>query len=161
MTNRYLTIFLLFVFITQPMYSQEKTDKLYNTNKENVAVSGYDVVAYFIEEEPIEGDHSISSEYQGVIYWFANEENKAKFNQSPDQYKPQYGGWCAYAMGKKGDKVTINPKAYSIEDGKLYLFYKKGVTDTLKRWQKNTAELKSQANSEWSQLVGSSSNLEH
>ena len=43
---------------------------------------------------------------------------------NPSCYVPQYGGWCAYAMGYNGEKVEINPESYSIEDKKLYLFYK-------------------------------------
>ncbi|MCY4217628.1 MAG: YHS domain protein [Flavobacteriaceae bacterium] len=131
---------------------------MYNTDKENVAASGYDVVAYFTEDQALEGDQNITSTFQGVTYLFTSQKNKDIFEQSPLKYTPQYGGWCAYAMGRKGEKVSVNPKAYSIENGKLYLFYKKGGTDTLKRWQKNTAELKSQADKEWAKLTENSSN---
>lgn len=158
MTRQYLISLSLFVLVTHLMYSQKEKDKLYNTNQENIAASGYDVVAYFNQDKPVEGNQNISSEHHGVIYLFASPENKDLFDQSPSKYAPQYGGWCAYAMGKKGEKVGVNPKAYSIEDGKLYLFYKKGGTDTLKRWQKNATELKSQADSEWSKMIGGSSN---
>ena len=149
---------MLLLCLVNSTYSQKKKDNMYNTDKENVAASGYDVVAYFTEDQALEGDQNITSTFQGVTYLFTSQKNKDIFEQSPLKYTPQYGGWCAYAMGRKGEKVSVNPKAYSIENGKLYLFYKKGGTDTLKRWQKNTAELKSQADKEWAKLTENSSN---
>ena len=124
MNNPYLMLLLLCLVNTA--YSQKKKDNIYNTNAQNIAASGYDVVAYFIENQAIEGEQNITSEFEAIIYRFASKKNKAIFEASPSKYVPQYGGWCAYAMGKKGEKVSINPKAFSIEDGKLYLFYKKG-----------------------------------
>ena len=158
MNSLYVISVMLLLCLVNSTYSQKKKDNMYNTDKENVAASGYDVVAYFTEDQALEGDQNITSTFQGVTYLFTSQKNKDIFEQSPLKYTPQYGGWCAYAMGKKGEKVSVNPKAYSIENGKLYLFYKKGGTDTLKRWQKNTAELKSQADKEWAKLTENSSN---
>ncbi|MCY3998578.1 MAG: YHS domain protein [Flavobacteriaceae bacterium] len=158
MNSLYVISVMLLLCLVNSTYSQKKKDNMYNTDKENVAASGYDVVAYFTEDQALEGDQNITSTFQGVTYLFTSQKNKDIFEQSPLKYTPQYGGWCAYAMGRKGEKVSVNPKAYSIENGKLYLFYKKGGTDTLKRWQKNTAELKSQADKEWAKLTENSSN---
>ena len=55
-------------------------------------------------------------------YYFSSEKNKAEFSQNPSKYKPQYGGWCAYAMGSNGEKVEVNPETFKLIDGKLYLF---------------------------------------
>ncbi|MCY4562418.1 MAG: hypothetical protein OXC03_09045 [Flavobacteriaceae bacterium] len=148
---------LLFLFASNPLLCQKNKEKLYNTNKENIAASGYDIVAYFTQNAPVEGNRDVFSVHQGITYLFLNQENKSLFDQTPEKYIPQYGGWCAYAMGKKGEKVSINPKAFSIEEGKLYLFYKKGGVDTLKRWLKNTAELKSKASTQWSKHLSKSS----
>nr|HPR01512.1 hypothetical protein [Saprospiraceae bacterium] len=45
-----------------------------------------------------------------------------------------YGGWCAYAMSLKGQKVEVDPLTYKIVEGRLLLFYNKRATNTLKLW---------------------------
>ncbi len=62
------------------------------------------------------------------------------FKSAPKNYLPQYGGWCAYALGKTNEKVDINPRTYSIKNGKLYVFYNAYFTNTLKSWKKEGAE---------------------
>ena len=140
----------LVVLFLSPVSAQD----LLNVNKKSVAVKGYDVVTYFTNAQAVEGNTSISSTNQGATYYFSTEENKDLFDQNPDKYLPMYGGWCAYAMGAKGKKVSINPEAFSVEDDKLYLFYKRGAANTLKQWKKNTAKLKEKADNNWSTMVG-------
>ena len=93
----------------------------YNTKKEFVA-DGYDVVAYF-NKEAIEGDKKFITEYDGAKFKFSSQKNLDTFKASPNKFTPQYGGYCAYAVGAKGDKVGINPETFEIRDDKLYLFY--------------------------------------
>ena len=57
---------------------------------------------------------------------------KEVFLKNPTNFEPEYGGWCAYAMGDSGEKVTINPETFKIINGKLYLFYNAFLTNTLK-----------------------------
>ena len=71
------------------------------------------------------------------------------FLKNPSKYEPQYGGWCAYAMGSAGEKVEINPETFKIIDGKLYLFYNAYFNNTLKSWNKEETKLKSQADTNW------------
>lgn len=92
-------------------------------------------------------------EYKDAIYQFKNQSNKALFEMNPTCYVPQYGGWCAYAMGSNGEKVEINPESYSIEDKKLYLFYKTTFTDTKKKWMKKNTPLKLEANQNWNKWL--------
>jgi len=85
----------------------------------SLAVGGYDLVSYH-QDGPVRGNGHHLAEYNGNQYAFSNADNKAKFEADPEQYLPQYGGFCAYgaALGKKfyGD-----PTVYEVIDGKLYL----------------------------------------
>ena len=121
-----------------------------NTNKKGFAADGFDVVAYF-ENHAVEGNKKFQTTVAGVKYQFSTAENLAKFKKSPNKYSPQYGGWCAYAIGAKNEKVEINPKTFEIRDGKLYLFYNSWGINTLKLWKKEGAEkLREQADKNWS-----------
>ena len=122
--------------------------KHFNTSK-GVALSGYDAVAYLKDHKAIKGkkDHAIVNER--ITYYFSSGENKEAFSKDPARYEPQYGGWCAYAMGEKGEKVSVDPETFKIIDGRLYLFYNRFFNNTLDDWNKDEAHLKSQADANW------------
>jgi YHS domain-containing protein len=88
---------------------------------ERVMLRGADVVAYFTEGAHRQGSAEHQSTYEGVNFWFASAANKALFDQSPQRYLPQYGGYCAngivYGIPWGGDA-----DAWKITDGKLYIF---------------------------------------
>ena len=110
---------------------------------------GYDLVSYF-EQKAVKGKSEFKTTYQGVQVQFSSQANLDKFKAAPEKYWPQYGGWCAYAMGVDGSKVEINPKTFEIRDGKLYLFYNAFFINTLTKWQDEGAEkLRSRADSFW------------
>ena len=107
----------------------QAVDPIYTGYFSNLAVSGYDPVAYFTEGRPVKGKSSITHSYMGAQWRFASEENKALFVEAPDQYAPQYGGYCAWAVSQ-GYTASTDPEAWSIVDGKLYLNYSKSVQQT-------------------------------
>ena len=109
------------------------------------AIRGYDPVAYFISGEPTEGRAEYSTEWQGATYRFASADNLARFESDPGSYAPQYGGYCAYAVSQ-GYTASIDPEAWSIVDGKLYLNYSTGVQ---KRWEKDIPGYIDAADSNW------------
>jgi len=85
----------------------------------------------------------------GVTYLFTSITNKETFDKNPAKFIPQYGGWCAYAMGVDGSKVKINPESFKIVDDKLLLFYKTRKVNTLNLWNENEVPLKEKANEFW------------
>lgn len=119
-----------------------------NSDK-GVAVGGYDVVSYFQVAGPQKESNQYAAQYGGHTYYFMNVQNKDIFLKYPDRYLPQYGGWCAYAMGKDGTKVDVDPKTYKVIEGKLYLFYNKFFNNTLNKWNQDEVKLKSKADKNW------------
>ncbi len=141
------------VLISGFLFAQKDSDskKELNVSKSGLAVQGYDVVSYF-SGVPHKGGSELKVNFGGAIYYFSSEENKEKFKSNPSKYIPQYGGWCAYAMGDDGSKVSINPKTFKIINDKLYLFYNKFGINTLKSWDKDEENLKSKADENWAKV---------
>ncbi|CAN5813063.1 YHS domain-containing (seleno)protein [soil metagenome] len=125
--------------------------KTYNLEK-GIAIEGYDPVAYFTSDKAIKGTKDMAVAYQGATYYFSSPENKEAFKKNPGKYEPQYGGWCAYAMGHDGSKVEIDPETFKIIDNKLYLYYNKYFNNTLKTWNKDETNLKSHADTNWQKI---------
>ncbi len=139
---------LLFVFTFSLTHAQQVD---YNVNGGAVA-EGYDVVSYF-NGNAIEGSEDYKTTHEGAIFYFSNSKNLKEFQANPVKYTPQYGGWCAYAMGLKEDKVKIDPKTYEIRDGKLYLFYNSWGINTLKSWlAENPKTLQANADVNWNKI---------
>jgi YHS domain-containing protein len=114
-----------------------------------LAIDGYDPVSYFKSNKAIEGNKNMSVYHQGVIYYFSSVENKEEFKKNAAKYEPEYGGWCAYAMGAKGEKVSVDPETFKIINGKLYLFYNRAFNNTLKSWNKDETNLKTKGDANW------------
>lgn len=144
-------LLLFFVILVSGIsFAQNDTKRINQYNLENkISIQGYDPVGYFKVGKAIKGEKEFSASYQGLIYKFSSNANKEVFLKNPSKYEPQYGGWCAYAMGSSGEKVEINPETFKIVDGKLYLFYNAYFNNTLKGWNKDEANLMSKADSNW------------
>ncbi|WP_425656832.1 YHS domain-containing (seleno)protein [Tenacibaculum ascidiaceicola] len=140
---------LLLVVVSTALYAQ-KTD--YNTKKGYVA-EGYDVVSYFTNDEPVEGEKKFQTTYDGAKFKFSSEKNLSLFKENPTKYIPQYGGYCAYAVAAKKTKMYIDAETYEIRDGKLYLFYSSWVSSKLDDWKNgDTKKLQAQGDINWEEL---------
>jgi|SRR5690606_17609312 len=133
--------------------SADIVKKNYNIARSGLALDGYDPVSYFNVGEALEGKKDIVASRNGVTYRFVSNQNKEAFLAQPEKFEPQYGGWCAYAMGAKGEKVEVDPETFKIIDGKLYLFYNKFFNNTLESWNKDESRLKANADRNWSKIV--------
>jgi len=146
-------LFCSFFAMGAQAQSVEVRKKQFNLDPSGLAIQGYDPVAYFAGGKAAEGKKEISFQYQGATYQFASTADRDAFKANPGKYEPQYGGWCAYAMGAKGEKVVVDPETFKIVDGKLYLFYNKFFNNTLKTWNKDESRLKANADKNWMKFV--------
>ncbi len=92
------------------------------------AIRGYDPVAYHTDGKPVKGKRAHRLEWKGATWSFASAENRGLFKADPEKYAPRYGGYCAFAVSR-GYTASIDPDAWSIVDGALYLNYSLGVRD--------------------------------
>lgn len=115
---------------------------------EGLAIRGYDPVAYFRDDGPRLGKPEFSLRHGGATWHFTSAEHKALFEADPARYLPAYGGFCAYGTSR-GYLVKIEPEAWSIVDGRLYLNYD---LDVQKTWLGRTKTYIARANGNWPRL---------
>ena len=150
-----ITAIALLLMQVSISHAQETPVRTKHYNLENkVAIQGYDPVAYFKQNSAVKGSKEYGTYYMGVTYYFSSAANRSAFKKNPAHYEPQYGGWCAYAMGAKGEKVEIDPNTFKVTDGKLFLFYNKYLNNTLPKWNKDENGLKSKADVNWKKIEG-------
>jgi hypothetical protein len=111
-------------------------------------VNGYDVVAYFTDSKPVMGSPQFTYEWMGARWEFATAAHRDQFVKEPAKYSPQYGGYCAWAVGH-GGTATVDPEAWHIVDGKLYLNYSKSVKQ---KWDQDRAKWIMEADKNWPAL---------
>ena len=116
-----------------------------NVDAQGVGLQGYDPVAYFVVGRPVKGMSEFSAEFNGAVYWFSTAAHLQAFLANPQRYEPQYGGYCAYGVAQ-GAKPDIDPSAFAIVDGKLYLNLSPSVQ---RRWQTDIPGHIAQATKNW------------
>jgi hypothetical protein len=115
-----------------------------NTDSNGVAIMGYDPVAYFTMDKPVKGNNNFEYEWNGAKWRFSTDSLRKLFIKNPDTYAPRYGGYCAYGVAV-GALFPIQPEAWSIVDGKLYLnknlevreIWKKDIPGNIKKADMN------------------------
>ena len=129
------------------IYQSGKDDKEVG---ENLGAGGYDVVAYFTDGRPVEGDARYTYDWQGATWRFANAENLERFKAEPAKYAPQYGGYCAWAVSQ-GYTASADPQAWRVVDGKLYLNYS---LDVQQQWQGDVPGNIAKGDANWPGVLG-------
>ena len=140
-------VFLLAVSFL-PVLTASAADPV-NKNSSGVAIKGYDPVAYFTESKPVKGMPSFTHQWNGATWQFSSAANRDLFAASPEKYAPQFGGYCAYGVSQN-HTAQIDPEAWTVIDGKLYLNYSQGVKKT---WSQATPKYIEQAQKNWPALV--------
>ena len=136
------------VSVAAPAFAK---DPVYTSRWSNVAVQGYDPVAYFKNGAPVKGLEDYKTKYMGAEFRFASQENLDLFLSDPEAYAPQYGGYCAWAIAD-GNYAKGNAKHWAIVDGKLYLNFSR---DIQKKWDKDRPDFIRRGDTQWTRLQGS------
>lgn len=139
--------------ISQDSISQENSTTLIATasnigpfyTEGGVAIDGADPVAYFQQGRYIRGSSQHSYQWNNVTWHFSSAQNRDLFASNPEAYAPQYGGYCAWAVSR-GYSAPIDPNAWKIVDGKLYLNYSKRVQGM---WERDISGNISKADRNW------------
>jgi YHS domain-containing protein len=119
-----------------------------NTDASGLALKGYDPVAYVTMGHAMPGDARFTATHEGATYRFATAEHRDTFLKEAAKYAPQYGGYCAFGVAG-GYKVKIDPEAFSVRDGKLYLNYDKKVQE---RWLRDIPGYLTKSEANWGGL---------
>lgn len=113
-----------------------------------LAIRGYDPVAYFESERAVEGNERFSYDWMGATWRFASQEHRARFADDPSAFAPQYGGYCAWAVAD-GGTAPVDPHAWKIVEGKLYLNYSPRIQ---RKWLRDVPRHIAKADANWPRL---------
>jgi len=138
-----------FLFLLAPGPVVAGESPVYTGFLSNLAVDGYDPVAYFVEGRPVEGSADFTFDYLGAEWRFVSAENRDAFRQDPERYAPQYGGYCAWAVAQ-GSTAKGDPLNWRIVSGRLYLNYNAEIQT---RWERDISGNIRAANQNWPALV--------
>lgn len=142
-----LLLFIAIIFVFAACQKSGSFNSVSMT-AENVAVKGYDAVAYFVESGAVKGNPQYEFVWNGAKWLFSNAENMEKFKQNPEQYAPQFGGYCSWAVSH-GYTADGDPNAWKIVDGKLYLNYNQQVKE---KWEAEQNKLIKDGEKNWSEF---------
>ncbi len=115
----------------------------------DVAIMGYDTVAYFTEGRATKGSPEFSHRWLGATWYFAKPEHRDAFATSPSRYAPQYGGYCSAGVAFSEVTANIDPEAWSIVDSKLYLNYSKPIQE---QWEQDAPAHIAKADAKWPEV---------
>jgi hypothetical protein len=119
-----------------------------NKDKKNVALKGYDAVAYFEQGKPVKGSPEFIYEWKGASWMFASAHDRDTFVAMPEKYAPQFGGYCAWAVSNNYT-ADADPEAWKIVDGKLYVNYSRAAQE---KWEKDLYTRIADGNKNWPAL---------
>lgn len=137
---------LLALSLSAPAVALQPVNK---TTFGGVAIDGYDPVAYFTDGKPVEGSKEFAFDWNGATWHFASAAHRDLFAAAPTKYAPQYGGYCAWAVSQ-GSTADIDPEAWKIEGGRLFLNYS---VEVQKKWAADIPGNVALADANWPKLL--------
>ena len=111
----------------------------------DIAIQGYDPVAYFREGGAAQGESTFSLQFDGKTWHFTSSENRDLFAANPESYAPQYDGYCAWAL-TEGRLAETDPQVWKIVDGKLYLNCSR---EAYEKWSRDIPGNIDKADAQW------------
>ncbi|MFI5295006.1 MAG: YHS domain-containing (seleno)protein [Thermodesulfovibrionales bacterium] len=140
-----LIIAVLYLLTLSPAFAIDPVNK----TSDGVAIKGYDPVAYFTDRKPVRGSRDFEYVWMGAKWRFSTAGHKDLFIKDPDKYAPKYGGYCAYAVSQ-GTTADIDPDAWNIVDGRLYINLSKRIKD---KWSKDIPGYIKKADEKWPNVL--------
>ena len=125
------------------------TGDVVQVDDRGVAAGGYDVVAYF-DGVATPGTEAFETTHRGAKYRFGSRANLETFRSDPEAYAPQYGGFCAWAVGEKASLVEADPEVFSVVDGRLFLNFNRDVQQA---WETDRDDLIRRGDGHWPTIV--------
>lgn len=149
-----IKIFILFALafsISNLAFAQDKMAN--NIDNSNIALQAYSPVSYADLGIAQKGVKEFKSEHNKIVYYFTSAEQKAKFDKNPEQYLPQYGGYCAFGI-YAGAKFHPDPNKFIVKDGKYFLYLYNVELDAQQLWlaENNHSGLVKKADENWKKL---------
>ena len=148
MMKRLFTAILTTGFLLTPVSAMAAKDPVHTSWRNNIAAGGMDVVTFF-SGKPQEGKSEFSTRYQGADWHFFSQANKDLFLTNPEQFAPQYGGYCAWAVAQ-GKLAKGDPDHWAVEDGRLYFNYNSRIQ---KKWDQDRSNFIVNGDQNWPGLV--------
>lgn len=130
-------------------FSAVAADPINTSVIRGLAIKGYDPVSYFTAGKAQKGSKDLEFKWKGATWRFVSAEHRELFKADHEKFAPQYGGYCAWAVSR-GETADIDPDAWAIVDGKLYLTYDR---KTHNRWLKDRDENIKKADKNWPDLL--------
>jgi YHS domain-containing protein len=116
----------------------------------DMAIKGYDTVAYFKTGKALKGNESFTFKWHDMTWYFSTKENRDLFAAHPEQYAPQYDGYCAWAM-TEARKAQTDPEIWKIVDGKLFLQCSQA---SYEKWSRDIPGNIQKADMNWLNFIG-------
>ena len=116
-----------------------------DVDENGIALKSHDPVAYISDGKPTIGSASYTASTDGATYYFVSADHRDLFLADPAKYTPAYGGFCSLGV-TQGMKITGDPNAWKIVDGKLYI---NSSTKALEIWSKDIPGNIEKANEIW------------
>lgn len=149
--RRFTAVFIGALLVAAVAYAAANAaaTEIYTGRFSNIALGGYDPVAYFETGAPAKGSKEFALEHEGATWRFVSAQSLEKFRANPAAYAPQYGGYCAWAVAQ-GYLAPGNPENWSVRSGKLYLNYNDKVQ---KDWLVDPEGFIARADSNWPDVL--------
>ena len=149
MNKRFIAKIVFIVFLLLLLFPGKSYTVSVDVDGTEIAVEGYDPVAYHTENHATKGYSSETHEYKDMLWYFSSTHNKELFIEDPEKYAPSYLGFCAYYMSRKGFKKKTDPRIWSIVNERLFLFSNEYNKE---EWQKDSQKHIEKADKNWEAL---------